>query len=77
MDTVLQMVNRIKIFTKLFRADNIKDKSTEGTGLGLYIIKIIVDNGGGQIWFKSEENKGTSFYFTVLLSGMKKEVLKP
>lgn len=62
-----------KIFTKLFRADNIKDKSTEGTGLGLYIIKIIVDNGGGQIWFKSEENKGTSFYFTVLLSGMKRK----
>ena len=62
-----------KIFTKLFRADNIKDKSTEGTGLGLYIIKIIVDNGGGQIWFKSEENKGTTFYFTVLLSGMKRK----
>lgn len=62
-----------KIFSKLFRADNIKDKSTEGTGLGLYIIKIIVDNGGGQIWFKSEENKGTAFYFTILLSGMKRK----
>lgn len=62
-----------KIFSKLFRADNIKDKSTEGTGLGLYIIKIIIDNSGGQIWFKSEENKGTSFHFTVLLSGMKRK----
>jgi two-component system sensor histidine kinase VicK len=62
-----------KIFTKLFRADNVKSKDTDGTGLGLYIVKSIVENTGGKIWFKSEENKGTTFYVTFLLDGMKRK----
>jgi two-component system sensor histidine kinase VicK len=54
-----------KIFTKLFRADNVKKKDTKGTGLGLYIAKSIINNMGGEIWFESEENKGTTFYVTL------------
>ncbi len=60
-----------KIFTKLFRADNAKESETEGTGLGLYVIKSIVDQSGGQVWFKSEENKGSTFYVTFPIDGMK------
>jgi two-component system sensor histidine kinase VicK len=62
-----------KIFSKLFRADNVRAKEMEGTGLGLYIIKAIVEEGGGKIWFKSIEGKGTTFYVTLPLSGMKRK----
>ncbi|MFZ4631706.1 MAG: ATP-binding protein [Patescibacteria group bacterium] len=63
-----------KIFSKLFRADNVRAKDTEGTGLGLYIIKSIVDHFGGTIRFESEEDKGTTFYLSLPLTGMKKKV---
>ncbi len=59
-----------KIFTKLFRADNARLVESEGTGLGLYILKSIVEKGGGKIWFESVENKGTTFYLTMPLAGM-------
>jgi signal transduction histidine kinase len=51
-----------KIFTKLFRADNAKQIVGEGSGLGLYITKALVEQVGGKIWFESTENKGTTFY---------------
>lgn len=61
-----------KVFEKLFRADNARTLETEGTGLGLYVIKSIVDQSGGEIWFVSEENKGTTFVISYPLTGMKK-----
>lgn len=60
-----------KIFSKLFRADNVKAHDTEGTGLGLYLVKTIVDYSGGKIWFESEENKGTKFFVSMPDHGMK------
>lgn len=51
-----------KIFNKLYRAGNVKQKVPDGTGLGLYIAQSIVDKSGGKIWFKSTENSGTIFY---------------
>src|SRR3989338_2949327 len=72
-----------KIFEKLFRADNVRQKDTDGTGLGMYIVKAIVDHSDGAIWFLSpgelasgEEsgiNTGTTFYVTLPLAGMKKK----
>lgn len=62
-----------KIFEKLFRADNVRQKDVEGTGLGLYIVKAIVDYVGGKIIFFSEENKGTTFEVLLPLAGMKKK----
>jgi PAS domain S-box-containing protein len=62
-----------KIFSKLFRANNVLETDTQGTGLGLYITKSIIDASGGNIWFESEENKGTVFNVSFPLSGMKEK----
>ena len=56
-----------KIFTKFFRASNVIRMETEGTGLGLFIAKNIVEKHGGIIEMESEEGKGTMFTFTVLM----------
>ncbi len=51
-----------RMFEKFFRADNVQTTETDGTGLGLYIAKAIVEGHGGKIWFESKENVGTIFF---------------
>lgn len=57
-----------KVFEKFFRAGNVRRVQTEGSGLGLYIVKALVESSGGKISFTSEESKGTTFVFTVPLA---------
>jgi signal transduction histidine kinase len=57
-----------QIFNKFFRSDNVIKYQTEGTGLGLYIVKNIVEQFGGKIWFESKENIGTVFSFSLPMS---------
>jgi len=56
---------RERVFSKFFRATNVVKMETEGSGLGLFITKNIIEAHGGRIWFESEEGKGANFFFTI------------
>ena len=51
-----------RLFSKFFRAENAVRLQTEGSGLGLFIVKNIIKAHQGKIWFESAENKGSTFY---------------
>jgi signal transduction histidine kinase len=53
-----------KIFEKFYRT-TISSSISQGIGLGLVITKYLVEGQGGKIWFESQENVGTTFYFTL------------
>lgn len=54
-----------RMFNKFFRAENVQRMDTEGSGLGLFISKNIVEAHGGEMGFHSEEGKGSTFFFIV------------
>jgi signal transduction histidine kinase len=54
-----------QLFEKFFRADNAHALAREGTGLGLYIVRLILKNSGGRIWCDSQEGKGSTFTFEI------------
>jgi PAS domain S-box-containing protein len=59
-----------RIFNKFYRAGNAIKHVPEGSGLGLYLVKSLVEGWGGKVWFKSPKSKGAIFYFTVPVCGM-------
>lgn len=63
-----------RLFTKMFRANNAKSARPDGTGLGLYLVKRVVEDEGGEIIFESTEGKGSTFGFRMPLSGVPKSV---
>lgn len=55
--------SQAEVFTKFFRAPNILKVITEGSGLGLFLVKDIISKHEGKIWFESAEAVGTTFFF--------------
>jgi signal transduction histidine kinase len=54
-----------RIFTKFFRAGNALTQDANGTGLGLYLTKVVAGHLDGDVWFDSIEGKGSTFYFSL------------
>ncbi len=54
-----------RIFERFYRASNAKKFKASGIGLGLNIARTLAEKIGGEISFKSEENKGSSFYLCI------------
>ncbi len=59
-----------KVFSKLFRAENVRSTNVDGTGLGLYVVRSVVNLAGGAVWFVSKEGAGTTFSCWLPTRGM-------
>ena len=62
-----------RIFEKFFRTENAVAAVTEGSGIGLYMSKMIAEASGGRIWFESIEGQGSTFYLSFPSQGVAKK----
>ena len=59
-----------KIFDKFYQLSEVQTRQQGGSGLGLSIVKSIVEAHGGRIWIRSEEGKGSDFRFILPIAGV-------
>lgn len=55
------------LFTKFFREDRARSAHTEGSGIGLFIVKNIIEQHGGKVGYSADDGKGSTFFFTLPL----------
>jgi PAS domain S-box-containing protein len=63
-----------RVFEKFFRADNAQIVDTEGTGLGLYLVRLIAQRAGGSVACESREGEGSTFTITLPIAEERKAV---
>ncbi len=61
----IPVTERERLFHRFFRASNAIKVHTDGSGLGLFISRDIIEKHGGEIWFETKEGEGTAFHFTL------------
>ena len=61
---------KAKLFQRFYRAENAKRTIGDGSGLGLYLVKKIIDTCKGRVWYESTEGQGSSFHVIIPISGM-------
>jgi PAS domain S-box-containing protein len=61
----LSMVDQKRIFDRFFRVDGKLSRKTQGTGLGLYLVKMIIEAHHGTVYVDSSLGIGSTFYFTL------------
>ena len=57
--------DRAEYFDRFYRTDASRNSSTGGSGIGLSVVKKIVEEHGGKIWATSREETGTTMYFVL------------
>lgn len=58
------------VFSSFFRAENVRKLDVDGSGLGLYMSKMVVETCGGEIWFVSEQGVGSTFFVWLPIAGV-------
>lgn len=62
-----------RVFSQFFRATNTLDVASGGTGLGMYLVHSSMGALGGDVWFSSEEGKGSEFYLALPFTSVKQQ----
>ena len=58
-----------RIFDRFYRVESTLSRRTQGAGLGLYLVKSVIEAHGGHIWVSSTPGKGSTFVFTLPREG--------
>jgi PAS domain S-box-containing protein len=65
----IKLEDQQKLFKPFSQIDSSASRKSQGTGLGLFLVKRIIRLHGGYVWFKSKPGEGSTFAFTIPING--------